>query len=123
MNSQKLLEKFATDVNKLGPIGTISYVGGILCFISAFFFEFSGIDSKGFILVIIGASLVIFAGLLSSRETNMRALNRKEALGVLREVYNRLAEQSTKGNKEQTVSITMTIAELPKRILEVLHDL
>lgn len=116
------LQKLPDDIKKLGPIGTISYVGGVFCFISAFAVDFTK-TNKGWALIVVGVALLLFAGLLSLKEILVKATNRKEALGVLREVYNRLAEQSTSGSKEQTVSITMTIAELPKRILEVIDKL
>jgi hypothetical protein len=74
-------------------------------------------------LIIAGASLLVFSGFIYLKEVLGKTANRKEALGVLKEVYNRLAEQTPKGTNEQTVSITMTIAELPKRILEVIDKL
>lgn len=122
MNVEDIFKKLPEDVNKLGAIGTISYVGALLSFFAAFFIDFN-VTNKGWALITSGVALLFFSGAIYLRETLAKAANRKEALGVLREVFNRLAEQSTNGSKEQTVSITMTIDNLPQKILEVLHKL
>lgn len=116
------LQKLPEDIRKLGTIGTISFAGSMLSFVSAFFIDFTK-TNKGWALIITGVSLIFFSGFVYLKEVLAKTANRREALSVLREVYNRLAEASTKGSNEQTVSITMTIAELPKRILEVVDKL
>lgn len=116
------LKNLPSDVKKLGTIGTISFSGSMLSFMAAFFIDFSK-TNKGWALIVTGVSLLLFSGVIYLKESLAKIANRKEALGVLREVYNRLAEQSTNGTNEQTVSITMTIAELPKKILEVVDKL
>ncbi len=121
MFGQELIKKLPEDIQKLGAIGTVSYIGALLCMVAAFLTDFS--TGKGWALIVAGVALLTLSGAIYLKETLARTANRKEALTTLREVYNRLAEQSTKGTNEQTVSITMTIAELPKRILEVLHKL
>ncbi len=122
MNDLNLLKKLSEDVRKLGAVGTISYVGALLSFVAALFIDFSA-TNKGWALIIAGVALLFFSGVIYLKETLAKSANRKEALGVLKEVFNRLAEQSTNGTKEQTVSITMTIDNLPKKILEVLDKL
>lgn len=121
MFGEELIKKLPEDIQKLGTVGTISYIGALFCIGTAFFSDFN--TGKGWALIIAGVVLLALSGAIYLKETLARTANRKEALATLREVYNRLAEQSTKGTNEQTVSITMTIAELPKRILEVLHKL
>lgn len=122
MNIDNAINKLPEDIHKLGTIGTISYVGALFCIIAAFFTDFTA-TSKGWALIITGVSLLFLTGIIYLKETLAKTANRKEALGVLKEVFNRLAEASTKGTKEQTVSITMTIDNLPKRILEVIEKL
>lgn len=122
MQNIDLLKRLPDDVKKLGAIGTISYIGALLSFVAAIFIDFS-LTYKGWALIIAGVSLLFFSGAIYLKEALAKSSNRKEALGVLREVFNRLAEASAKGTKEQTVSITMTIDNLPKRILEVLDKL
>lgn len=122
MNDLNLIKKLSEDVRKLGAVGTISYVGALLSFVAALFIDFS-VTNKGWALTIAGVALLFFSGVIYLKEVLAKSANRKEALGVLREVFNRLAEQSTNGTKEQTVSITMTIDNLPKKILEVLDKL
>lgn len=121
MLEQKIIEKLPEDVQKLGAVGTISYIGALFCIGATFFVDFN--TGKGWALIIAGVALLTLSGIIYLKEVLARTANRKEALFTLREVYNRLAEQTPKGTNEQTVSITMTIAELPKRILEVLHKL
>jgi len=118
----KIIQKLPSDIKKLGTIGTLSYAGSVLCFIAAFSTDFSN-TAKGWALIIAGVALLFFSGAIYLKESLAKTANRREALTVLKEVYNRLAEASPKGTKEQTVSITMTIAELPKRILEVIDKL
>jgi len=119
---ESVIQKLVNDIKKLGPLGTISYIGALLCIIAAFKQDFST-SNTGWALIFVGVSLLIFTGVIYLKETLARTANRKEALGVLREVFNRLAEASTKGTNKQTVSITMTIDNLPKRILEVIEKL
>src|SRR4051812_34957231 len=113
-----IVKKLPDDVKKLGTVGTISYVGALFCIGHALFSDFS--TGKGWALIIAGVALLALSGAIYLKETLARSANRKEALGVLREVFNRLAEQSANGTDKQTVSITMTIDNLPKRILEVM---
>ena len=122
MKEIDMLESLPDDVRKLGAIGTISYVGALLSFVAAFLTDFT-VTNKGWGLITAGVALLLFSGVIYLKEALAKSANRKEALGVLREVFNRLAEQSAKGTKEQTVSITMTIDNLPKKILEVLDKL
>lgn len=116
------LNKLPEDIRKLGTVGTISFAGSMLSFISAFFIDFTK-TNKGWALIIASVSLLFFSGFVYLKEMLAKTANRREALSVLREVFNRLAEQSTNGTNQQTVSITMTIAELPKKILEVVDKL
>jgi len=122
MNKKDLLTSLPDDVQKLGTVGTIAYVGALFSFFATFFIDFSK-DNKGWAFIIAGVALLVFSGVLYLKEILARIANKKEALGVLREVYNRLAEQTAKGDKDQTVAMTMTIAELPKKILEVVDKL
>jgi hypothetical protein len=122
MDKLHIINKLSGDVRRLGAIGTISYVGALLSFVAALFVDFS-LTSKGWALIVAGVALLLLSGVIYLKEALAKSANKKEALGVLREVFNRLAEQSTNGTKEQTVSITMTIDNLPKKILEVLEKL
>ena len=122
MNAENTINKLPEDIQKLGTIGAISYIGALFCIIGAFFTDFTT-TNKGWALIIAGIALLFLTGIIYLKETLAKTANRKEALGVLREVFNRLAEASTKGTKEQTVSITMTIDNLPKRILEVIEKM
>lgn len=122
MKEIAVFKSLPDDVHKLGAVGTISYVGALLCFAAALLTDFT-VTNKGWALITAGVALLLFSGIIYLKETLARSANRKEALGVLREVFNRLAEQSANGTKEQTVSITMTINNLPKKILEVLDKL
>lgn len=119
---KELLKTLPDDVNKLGTIGTISYIGALCAFFSTFFIDFDK-GGKGWALIIAGVALLTLSGVLYLKEALAKIANRKEALGVLRDVYNRLAEQTAKGTKDQTVAMTMTIAELPKKILEIVDKL
>lgn len=122
MIAKDLLKTLPEDVQRLGTVGTISYIGALCAFISAFFIDFDK-GGKGWALIIAGVALLILSGVIYLKEMLAKTANRKEALGVLRELYNRLAEQTAKGDKDQTVAMTMTIAELPKKILEVVDKL
>lgn len=120
MSIKDLFQKSLVDsIKKLGPIGTISYVGAIAIFFVITRVNFQADSAKGLILLIVGTSLLLFSGLIYWLEKKEEALKIREALGVLREVYNRMAEQISTADKEKTVSITMTINNLPDKIAEV----
>ena len=121
MNIKDLLqERMADIIKKLGPIGTISYVGAISIFFVITRVNFQTESTKGITLLVIGTSLLIFSGVIYWLEKKEEVIKIREALGVLREVYNRMAEQISTADKAKTVSITMTIDNLPKEIAEVI---
>lgn len=64
--------------------------------------------------------LLIYSGAIYLSESKQETTKIREALGVLREVYNRMAEQISTADKDKTVSITMTIDNLPDKIAEVI---
>lgn len=107
-------------IKKLGVIGTISYVGSLLLFYVVTRVDFGKDPHKAFVLAFIGAVLLIFSGVIYWLESKEDTIKTKEALGVLREVFNRLAEQISTADKDKTVSITMTINNLPDKIAEVI---
>ncbi len=117
-----LIKKLPQDVEKLGFLGTISYVGALLCIVAAAIAFFTRTNGGG-IMVIAGVALLAYSGFLGSRKDSSKDAVRREALETLKEVYNRLSEQTAKGTNEQTVSMTMTIAELPAKIIELLKGL
>lgn len=121
MNIKDLLQKSLIDaIKKLGPLGTISYVGAIAIFFVITQVNFQTDSAKGISLLVIGTSLLLFSGIIYWLEKKEEAIKIREALGVLREVYNRMAEQISTADKDKTVSITMTIDNLPKEIAEVI---
>lgn len=121
MNIKDLLQKSLIDViKKLGPLGTISYVGAIVIFFVITRVNFQTESAKGISLLFIGTSLLLFSGIIYWLEKKEEAIKIREALGVLREVYKRMAEQISTADKNKTVSITMTIDNLPKEIAEVI---
>lgn len=107
-------------IQRLGIIGTISYIGAMILFLVVLRVDFNTEFSKALILTIIGATLLIFAGVIYWLESKEETTKTKEALGVLREVFNRMAEQISTADKDKTVSITMTINNLPDKIAEVI---
>lgn len=115
-----LLSNLADTVKKLGVLGTISYIGAFTIFIGSLFVDFDKQTLKASILLGIGVALLIYSGVIYWLESKQETAKIKEALTVLREVYNRLAEQTAKTEKDQTVSITMTIDNLPDKISEVI---
>lgn len=117
---QQLHEKVIEALQKLGIIGTISYVGAMLVFIVVIQVDFSTQLVKAVLLTTIGSVLLIFAGVIYWLESKEETIKVKEALGVLREVFNRMAEQISTADKDKTVSITMTINNLPDKIAEVI---
>lgn len=115
-----LIDKTLEAVDRLGILGTITFVGAIVVFVAVFFVNFNMELAKGISFLIIGTALLVFSAIMyviSARETEETT---KEALTVLGGVYNRLAEASPKGTNEQAVSITMTIDNLPDKIKEVI---
>ncbi len=119
------IKKFLTSslvdaVKKLGVLGTISYVGAAAIFTVLIFVNFSAEPLKAGVLLGIGLILLIYSGAIYLSESKQEATKIKEALGVLREVYNRMAEQISTADKDKTVSITMTIDNLPDKIAEVI---
>lgn len=107
-------------VEKLGVLGTISYVGAAAIFTVLIFVDFSAEPIKAGVLLAIGLILLIYSGVIYWSESKQETTKIKEALGVLREVYNRMAEQISTADKDKTVSITMTIDNLPDKIAEVI---
>lgn len=107
-------------VKKLGVLGTISYVGAAAIFTVLIFVDFSAEPVKAGVLLAIGLILLIYSGAIYWSESKQETTKIKEALGVLREVYNRMAEQISTADKDKTVSITMTIDNLPDKIAEVI---
>lgn len=115
-----LSSSLADAVRKLGVVGTISYVGAAVIFTVLLFTNFNTEPVKAGVLLTIGVVLLLFSGAIYWSETKQETEKRKEALGVLREVYNRMAEQISTADKDKTVSITMTIDNLPDKIAEVI---
>lgn len=107
-------------IKKLGVVGTISYVGAAAIFTVLLFVDFSIEPIKAGVLLVIGLILLTYSGAIYWSESKEESLKTKEALGVLREVYNRMAEQISSADKDKTVSITMTIDNLPNKIAEVI---
>ncbi len=107
-------------VKKLGAVGTISYIGAMLLFIVALQVDFRTETTRGFVLAGIGTLLLVFSGIIYYTQTREKARVVKEALEVLGGVYNRMAEQISTADKDKTVSITMTIDNLPDKISEVI---
>lgn len=121
------LGKFAPDdlsytVKNLGNRGTISYLLAIVIFIVALQVDFQTELTKAVILSIIGVSLLLSSVIIYVTESKQVTLRVVEALGVLSEIYNRMAEQIEKSDKEKTISITTTIDNLPDRITEVIRN-
>lgn len=123
MNPPKFFqENLVNTVQRLGILGTISYVGASVIFVVLFFTNFDKEPTKAYVLLAIGVALLIYSGWIYWSESKKRTEKTKEALGVLREVYNRMAERITTADKDKTVSITMTIDNLPKKIAEVIKE-
>jgi len=122
MNLFRFLSDVVADVvKKLGIIGTICYMGAMLLFILVLTVNFQTEVFKALILSGIGTALLVYSGIVYSLEKKEETIKVKEALGVLREVYNRAAEQISTADKDKTVSITMTIDNLPDKIAEFIH--
>lgn len=115
-----LTSSLADAVKRLGILGTISYVGAAAIFTVLIFVDFSAEPIKAGILLAVGLILLIYSGAIYWSESKQETTKIKEALGVLREVYNRMAEQISTADKDKTVSITMTIDNLPDKIAEVI---
>lgn len=115
-----LTSSLADTIKKLGVVGTISYVGAAAIFTVLIFVDFSAEPVKAGVLLAIGLILLIYSGAIYLSESKQETTKIKEALGVLREVYNRMAEQISTADKDKTVSITMTIDNLPDKIAEVI---
>lgn len=117
----KFLHKAILDVvGRLGIIGSLSYVGAMILFLTVLGVNFSVEPTKAIVLTIIGTCLLFYSGLIYWLESKEETAKVKEALGVLREVFNRMAEQISTADKDKTVSITMTIDNLPDKIAEVI---
>lgn len=118
---KKFLSSSLVDaVKRLGIVGTISYVGAATVFIVLLFVNFNAEPVKAGVLLGIGVALLMYSGAIYWSETKQETEKMKEALGVLCEVYNRMAEQISTADKDKTVSITMTIDNLPDKIAEVI---
>ena len=115
-----LTSSLADAIKKLGVVGTISYVGAAAIFTVLIFVDFSAEPVKAGVLLAIGLILLIYSGAIYLSESRQETAKIQEALGVLREVYNRMAEQISTADKDKTVSITMTIDNLPDKIAEVI---
>lgn len=115
-----LLSGLVDAVKKLGVVGTISYVGAASIFAVLLLVDFGTQPVKAGVFLSIGVALLVYSGVIYWSETKQETAKVKEALGVLREVYNRMAEQISTADKDQTVSITMTIDNLPDKIAEVI---
>lgn len=107
-------------VKKLGPLGTISYIGALLLYLVATRVDFTHEAAKSYLLAGIGTVLLVFSGLIYITKLKRETEVIKEALTVLGGVYNRMAEQISTSDKDKTVSITMTIDNLPDKIAEVI---
>lgn len=117
-----LFEGTGNQVRKLGPLGTITYVGAILLFLVALFSDFKTESLKPTILAGVGAVLLLFSGIIYYSQTKEKAMLVKEALNVFSGVYNRLAEQISTANEAKTESITKTIGKnFPDKISEVIE--
>jgi hypothetical protein len=117
----KTLHNLVIDaVQKLGVVGTLSYVGAMILFFLLLWVDFKTETLKVSVLAFIGTALLIFSGVIYWLESREETAKIKEALGVLREVYNRMAEQISTADKDKTVSITMTVDNLPDKISEVI---
>lgn len=117
---QIILKLLKDAVQKLGVVGTISYVGAAAIFVLLMWTNFETEKFKVISLSVIGIVLLIYSGVIYWQETKQETEKVREALGVLREVYNRMAEQISVADKDKTVSITMTIDNLPDKIAEVI---
>jgi len=121
MDIKKFLTSSLADmVRKLGVVGTISFVGAAAIFTVLLAVDFNSEPVKAFVFLGIGVALLVYSGVIYLSETKQEAAKIKEALGVLREVYNRMAEQISSADEKKTVSITMTIDNLPDKIAEVI---
>lgn len=107
-------------VKKLGALGTISYVGAFYLFYVAISVDFSTEATKAWLLAFIGTVLLLASGVIYCLEMKEEASKVREALGVLKEVFNRLSEQTAKGSNGQTGSIVKAINNLPTKISEVI---
>lgn len=117
----KIFEKLlAETVSKLGILGTISYIGSLLLFIVATRTDFNTDSVRAFTLAGIGTLLLVFSGVVYITRTKEKSNLTKKALDTLGGVYNRMAEQISTSDKDKTVSITMTIDNLPEKIAEVI---
>lgn len=115
-----LTRQLKETIGKLGVLGTISYVAAVIIFFALFKVDFSREGFKAGILILVGVSLLIYSGVLYFLRVKEETVKIREALGVLREVYNRMAEQIASADKDKTVSITMTIDNLSDKISEVI---
>ncbi len=121
LNIKEFLSSSLVDaVKRLGIVGTISYVGAATVFVVLLLVNFNAEPVKAGVLLSIGVALLMYSGAIYWSETKQETEKMKEALGVLREVYNRMAEQISTADKDKTVSITMTIDNLPDKIAEVI---
>lgn len=109
-------------VEKLGALGTISFVGAFLLIYVTSQVDFETQLAKALVLSGSAMVLLIFSGVIYYLRVIDENSKVKAALEVLKEVYNRLAEQTAKTEKDQTVSITMTIDNLPTKIAEVIKN-
>lgn len=120
---KKFISNWLVDaVEKLGALGTISFVGAFLLIYVTSQVNFETQLAKALVLSVSAMVLLIFSGIIYYLRVIDENLKVKAALEVLKEVYNRLAEQTAKTEKDQTVSITMTIDNLPTKIAEVIRN-
>lgn len=120
---QLLQDKTAEAVKKLGVLGTISYIGALFLFILVTQVDFKTESLKVYVLSFIGTTLLIFSGIIYWLENKEKTVKIKEALGVLKTVYNQMADHISTSDKDKTVSITMTINNLPDKIFEAIKKI
>ena len=115
-------DSLADTIQKLGTLGIISFIMAnyALKILPSVNFETEPI--KGAYLSFLAAAFLLFTGWIYKLKVKEESSRVVAALEVLKEIYNRLAEQTGKTDKDQTVSITMTIDNLPQKIAEVIKN-
>ncbi len=107
-------------VKSLGALGTVSYIAAFYSIKLVTEVNFETEFTKAIIFSVISVILFLFSGVIYHLRQSNENENIKIALEVLKQVYNRLAEQISTADKDKTVSITMTVDNLPEKIAEVI---
>ena len=118
--SKFISDNLVKQVKQLGVVGTISYIGALMLFVVTIQINFQKDFAKGVLLAGLGTILLVYSGFIYLTKSREKAELVKKALDVLGQVYNRMAEQISTSDKDKTVSITMTIDNLPEKISEVI---